>query len=399
MVRITMNAKIMIAIIATFAMLFAGVAVADSSDAEETPMSKNTVEFYVDGVTYTTKLVKEGENNMVLPDLAYLGATLEPGKEFKGWYIGDETEYENEVLSAAGSIIVDEAGLKYVAYIVDVPYTITFIDSDKKTTFDSKYDGYVAIPDVKSDEDRADGMVFVGWKNSAGELVEPVSKDITDDEVDDPVDCFQVKGDETYTAYYEKDITYSFVVDGVITYSHATVGFNYPTDPVKESFTFVGWAVDGQIVFNAGMTTESGTEALEALDLTTDTTFTAVFEPAIYTVSFEVDGQIIATQTVKHGELATEPAFVPALEGMDFVGWDYDFTKAITGDITIVAVFEPTPEPEPTGLDNPTVQIMAIVIGVLVIFLVAVLVWKKDEVRVIIVKRLDKTKNKEEPKQ
>lgn len=227
------------------------------------------------------------------------------------------------------------------------------------------------------------GMVFAGWVDADGNVVEMTDGNIT------------VIGDMTLKATYKADIRISFVVDGIVTYTHTMTGLAYPTDPVKESFTFVGWDVDGELVLKAGSTSEN----FKALGLTADTTFTAVFEPAIYTVSFEVDGQIVATQTVKHGELATEPAFIPALEGMDFVEWDYDFAQAITGDTTIVAVFEPTPEPEPTGLANPTVQIMAIIIGVLAVFVVAMLVWKKDEVRVIIVKKLDKSKKPEEPKQ
>lgn len=370
-----MNAKIMIAIIATFAMLFAGVAVADSSDAE-TPMSENTVEFYVDGVTYTTKLVKEGENNMVLPDLEGIGATLKPGKEFKGWFASEGTEYTNEPLSAAGSIIKDEPDLRYVAYIDDMIFTVTFTaDGKTVTTVSGTIADSITAPTAPSKT----GFTFKGWSSDDGATL---ITDFTD---------VKFTANITYDAIYVEDYALTFEVDGTA-YPGGTVADPIiPQPPVKEGFTFKGWSTDGKNVI------EDIESAIASVNEATK--FVAIFEPAVYTVSFEVDGQIVATQTVKHGELATEPAFIPALEGMDFIEWDFDFTQAITGDTTIVAVFEPTPEPEPTGLANPTVQIMVIIIGVLVVFIVALLIWKKDEVKVIIIKKLDKTKNQEEPKQ
>lgn len=476
MVRITMNAKIMIAFVAAFAMLFAGVAVANEISADEigegadtvytvtyhygedtkvveldmsqltaespealgftitadktfkewntsadgkgasvavgvmkafpadatsmdlyamfedsTPAvpEKATVKFDVAGTIYSQTL--DVVNGIVtLPGLEDMEVNAPAGKEFKGWFVDvgeDGLRDDGEDRYAAESTIsYDLIAETYTADLVDIKYTIGFTDAEGMAIVGDAYapqtiiyNGTVTLPAVPAP---ATGFVAVGW-TADGETILKAGETVS------------VTADMTFKTVYEKDPVMTFYVDGVITYTHAMTGFNYPTDPVKESFTFVGWAVDGEITLKA----HAGIDDLEALGLTADTTFTAVFEPAIYTVSFEVDGQIVATQTVKHGELATEPAFIPALEGMDFVEWDFDFAQAITGNTTIVAVFEPTPEPEPTGLANPTVQIMAIIIGVLAVFVVAVLIWKKDEVKVIIVKKLDKTKNQEEPKQ
>ena len=476
MVIITMNAKIMIAFVAVFAMLFAGVAVANEVSADETGEGADTVytvTYHYDGATKVVELdmsqvtaespealgftitadktfkewntsadgkgasvavgvlkafplnttsmdlyaIFEGTapsipekvtvkfdvggtiysqtldvvNGIVtLPGLDAMGVNAPAGKEFKGWFVdvgGDGLRDDGEYRYAAESTIsYDLIAETYTADLVDIEYTVGFTDAegvaiagDAYATQTVIYNGTVTLPAVPAP---ATGFVAVGW-TADGETILKAGETVS------------VTADMTFKAVYEKDLVMTFYVDGVITYTHAMTGFNYPTDPVKESFTFVGWAIDGEVMLKA----HAGIDDLKALGLTADTAFTAVFEPAIYTVSFEVDGQIVATQTVKHGELATEPAFIPALEGMDFVEWDFDFAQAITGDTTISAVFEPTPEPEPTGLANPTVQIMAIVIGVLAVFVVAMLVWKKDEVRVIIVKKLDKTKNQEEPKQ
>lgn len=353
---------------------------ADVEGPSTETQNPTTISYIVGTTTYT----KEYKDSVILASLADLGITAPAGQTFMGWYTGILEEGTTPSQTYASGSIYTGAEVTFTAYFKADTYTVKFMDSDgsiiDETT--AAYGAEVSVPTIEDDETRNDGMVFIGWFIGGNAAVVNDGKvTITDNSV--------------FIATYEKDITVTFVVDGITTYTHVMTGITYPTDPVKDSFTFIGWDMNGSVVLKAGCTVAD----LRALGLETDTTFTAIFEPAIYTVSFVVDGDVVATQTVKHGDMATEPAFIPALEGMDFIKWDFDFTQAITGDTVIEAVFEPTPEPEPTGLSNPTVQIMAIVIGVLVIFIVAVLVWKKDDVRVIIVKKLDKSKKPEDPKQ
>lgn len=404
-----MNAKIMIAIIATFAMLFAGVAVASESagiadgSGEEPTTVTGPIPFYAE--FGPDKIVKwfnldSTDGTIVLPTPEALGITIPEGYTFNGWYAaelnGEDTEADTDgACYNPGTRLTLSDDYGFFANITANTYSIVFKDASGEviTKFDKATEGYEPSKLKLNDEffiptkeysTPEVGQIFVGWIDENGNVLTA-----------DADGRYTVKGNAIYTATFKADVKVTFVVDGTITYTGYVNTVPYPTDPVKESFTFVGWDVNGTVVLKAGCTEKD----LRALGLEADTTFTAVFEPAIYTVSFVVDGDVVATQTVKHGELATEPAFIPALEGMDFVEWDFDFAQAITGDTTIVAVFEPTPEPEPTGLDNPTVQIMAIIIGVLAVFVVAMLVWKKDDVRAIIVKKLDKNKNQEEPKQ
>ncbi len=49
------------------------------------------------------------------------------------------------------------------------------------------------------------------------------------------------------------------------------------------------------------------------------------------TVTFRYKGNIFATKRVEKGSKVTQPLLVPAPEG----SWDYDFSKPVTGDITI----------------------------------------------------------------
>ena len=58
---------------------------------------------------------------------------------------------------------------------------------------------------------------------------------------------------------------------------------------------------------------------------------------ALYTVSFDLgNGETVPTQSVEVGSLATAPAD-PSRAGYTFAGWDYDFTKAPTQSVTVVA--------------------------------------------------------------
>ena len=82
--------------------------------------------------------------------------------------------------------------------------------------------------------------------------------------------------------------------------------------------------------------------------------------PTTYTVSFDANGgAAIDPQPVKENATATKPAD-PTKEGFIFKGWTlngvaYDFNTAVTGNITLVAVWEakPTDEPKPP-VSTPT---------------------------------------------
>ena len=53
---------------------------------------------------------------------------------------------------------------------------------------------------------------------------------------------------------------------------------------------------------------------------------------SVYTVNFKVEGEIVSTQQVKHGEDAVAPAD-PELEGATFKEWDKDFSNILNKTI------------------------------------------------------------------
>lgn len=55
-------------------------------------------------------------------------------------------------------------------------------------------------------------------------------------------------------------------------------------------------------------------------------------KPKTYTVTFQYQGEVFATQTVKRGETAAAPVLVPASSG----AWDFDFGTKIDANTTIV---------------------------------------------------------------
>lgn len=369
---------------------FAGVGLlAEDSDAAEGDV---TVSYKVGEMTYTDSAPAQAGAVYSLKSLADLGLSVGDGKTFGGWKVAGD---ESGAKYAAGSGYAIPAGVQAVQFVAEITentYLVKFTYADGtliKEFPGSAYDAEITLPAKAPTAStgkviefiEASGEVFVGWSvlkadGTVGDLV-----------LDADATKVKATADVTYVATYQKDIVLTYVVDGIITYSSTSYKHVVPNDPAKDGFSFVGWS--------------DGTKTVEAKDLdaylakaTEDVTFTAVFEPAIYTVSFEVDGKVVATQTVKHGELAIEPAFVPALEGQDFVKWDFDFTEAVTSDVTVKAVFEPTPEPEPTGLKDPVTLTVLIVAALVLGFLLVVLFLKKDDLKAGMAKRLSDDKRK-----
>ena len=145
------------------------------------------------------------------------------------------------------------------------------------------------------------------------------------------------KQDENNQQEEVKEFTVKFVADEKeVTKQTVKEGekASKPADPVKEGYTFVGWFVgDKEYDFGA---------------VTADVTVTAKFEevkPEVkeFTVTFVVDGEKTEVK-VAEGEKAVKPSD-PVKEGYVFKGWyvgeeAYDFEKAVTADVELVAVFE-----------------------------------------------------------
>ncbi|MCR5454629.1 MAG: InlB B-repeat-containing protein, partial [Bacteroidales bacterium] len=115
-----------------------------------------------------------------------------------------------------------------------------------------------------------------------------------------------------------------------------------PADPIKDGYNFVQW--------NNGISSYDFSAVVTA-----DITLKAIWEKVeIYTVTFDTDGgTTISAQTVEKGGKANKPVD-PTKYGFIFQGWSngsapYDFTSAVTADLTLKAVWEEIITPNPGG--------------------------------------------------
>lgn len=127
-------------------------------------------------------------------------------------------------------------------------------------------------------------------------------------------------GDVTVIATYAlKEYTVTYKVNGE-TLDTLTVKYgedaSAPAVPAKEGYTGA-WDQDGKAI-------------------TADTVINAVYTVKTYTVTYKVNGEVVATLTVEHGKDATAPR-LPAKEGYT-AKWSKD-GKAITADTVIEAVY------------------------------------------------------------
>lgn len=324
----------------------------------------------------------------ILKDLATLGYSIPAGKTFHGWSTSEIVEgtAPTNVYSAGSTYSVGvAAGVNLYAYITADVYTVSFTYEDGTVIFSDNTKSYgqtVALPVISEVKgagkviEFVDGQCFIGWalKNTTEVVIASDAVEAT------------VTGNAVYVAVYAHNPVLTFIVDGTTTYSHTVYGIVIPSAPTKEGFTFVGWS--------DGTRTIADLSAFAA-EVVADTTLVAVWEPAVYTVHFYADGEeILPAQSVKHGELVTEPKTIPVKEGCDFVRWNFDFATPVTSDLEIQAVFEPTPAPAPTGFDDPTTQVLAICLGTMILAMIALAIWKREVIRVAMLKRLDKGKNK-----
>ena len=107
-----------------------------------------------------------------------------------------------------------------------------------------------------------------------------------------------------------------------------------PENPIKDGYTFVEWQLNNEpYQFNK--------------PINADITLVAIWEKnkEYYDVDFDTDGgNNIASQSIEEGDIVNKPK-TPKKKGYKFVMWtlddeEYDFSKPITGNITLKAVWK-----------------------------------------------------------
>ena len=120
-----------------------------------------------------------------------------------------------------------------------------------------------------------------------------------------------------------------------------------PADPTKDGYVFDNWYLNDEVYDFSKEVTE---------DITLEARWTEVdIDKEEYTVTFNTDGgSKISSVKVTEGNKVTKPTN-PTKDGYKFVGWllngkSYDFTKEVTGNITLVASWEKTDTVKVTGV-------------------------------------------------
>ena len=275
----------------------------------------HTVTFDSDGGTpVDTQTVNDGDK-ATEPD-----APTRDGYTFKGWWNGDTT------YDFAQPVTGDLTLTAHWEQNAPVMHTVTFDTGDETITVPAQQveDGMTV---VQPDNPTRDGYRFDGW------LLDGQPYDF----------ATQVHGDITLTAAWTQlhTVTFDYAHDGMTGTQTIPDGETAlrPADPERDGWTFNGWLLDGQAyTFDT--------------PVTGDITLTADWTRITHTVTFDTgEGTGIDPQTVNHGEQAIDPG-TPVRDGYTFTGWTldgepYDFATPVTGDITLVAGWEKTPDPTP----------------------------------------------------
>ena len=266
---------------------------------------KYDVKFMVDNQEYNSQLITSG-GKATLP--------IDPTKEgytFKGWSLS-----ENSSIIEVSSQSITTNTTFYAVFEIN-SYTVNFKNGTETISTQSvDYNNYATLPEDPEKE----GYTFKGWSLSEnGSIIEVNSQSII-----------------TNTIFYAVFEINSYIVNfknGTETISTQSVDYNnyatLPEDPEKEGYTFKGWSLseNGSII------------EVDSQLITNNTTFYAVYEINIYTVTFKNGTETISIQSVIYNNYVTLPEN-PVKEGYTFKGWSLSENGEIVNNIESTVVMQ-----------------------------------------------------------
>lgn len=338
------------------------------------------VSWVVDGVTIATG------------DTTAENQPADPVKEhydFKGWKDADGVLLTEKYTYTKDTV--------FTAVFEPVMLTVTFVAGEETVaTVSVPYGQTVVKPSLPEG--------YSGWDF---DFAAPITESITVKAVaEEPVEP-----SETFTV--------QFVVDGQVIATYASNAVTVPADPVKEGFAFQGWAIGDSVIadpskhvytqdtvlvalFKAVEVVEhtvtfiggeepvkvtvvdgqvvDAPEAPEGMQwdptvdldapVTADMTVNAV--PLKVTVTFAVDGDVIAilTQTIDYGGTVDMELLGGYTFPDGYTGWDADLTMPFYRDTVVNATMPPVVD-EPGFLEDPVNVLAAVLVVVIVAAFVA----------------------------
>ena len=238
-----------------------------------------TITYVVDGQNFDTASFAYGS------EISLIDIPVKEGHTFSGWSEAPKTMPAKDI-TISGTFAVNS-------------YKITYVIGEEKVHEEDIVYGDTIVPPTKFEKEG----YRLNWNNLP---VTMPAKDIV------------VEGSYSLNKYL---VTY--LVDGEI---HATDSVEYsasltlPEEPTKEGHSFSGW--------------EGLPETMPASDITVN----AKFSVNSYKVTFLVDGEVHATDSVKYGASLTLPK-EPVKEGHTFSGWSEAPATMPANDIVVEGSF------------------------------------------------------------
>ena len=252
-----------------------------------------TITYVVDGEVYATDSIAYGDEVVLIDE------PVREGHTFSGWSEVPAT-MPAEDITITGSFTVNS-------------YTVTYmLDGEVYEMFTVEYGAEIPAVDTPVRE----GYTFSGWSEIPATM---------------PAEDITVEGSFAVNTYV---VTY--IVDGEV-YATDSVAYGDEVvlidEPVREGHTFSGWSE-----VPATMPAE-------------DITITGSFAVNSYTVTYIVDGEVYATDSVAYGD---EVVLIdePVREGYTFSGWSEVPATMPAGDITVTGAFTKTD----TGIEQVMVD-------------------------------------------
>lgn len=263
----------------------------------------------IDPITYTI------EDSLTLPTAS------RNGYEFTNWFYSGvttgswvrNTSYTPDALALGTG---NWGNVEIKANYTVKSFNITWIVNGESEVTTHPFNTYPTHEDPVIENDPCYIYEFTGW---------------------DPV-VEVVSGDATYTAVFSttpREYTVSWVADGVTVHSQKVAyGADVPTGvadvPAKTGHT--------------GEWNYTGVTTMPAEDITIE----AVYTPVNYTISWEVEGTVVDTDSVAYGTLPSYTGSTPVKTEdskytYEFAGWTPEIS-AVSGEATYTAVFNSIPK-------------------------------------------------------